>query len=43
VIQRPEKYLGEIETWNRAEKALEDALNAFGKPWQVGVFAANAC
>ncbi|XP_024357785.1 threonine--tRNA ligase, mitochondrial 1 isoform X1 [Physcomitrium patens] len=32
---RPEKYLGEIETWNRAEKALEAALNAFGKPWQI--------
>lgn len=31
---RPEKYLGEIETWNRAERSLEDALNAFGKPWQ---------
>lgn len=25
-----------IETWDRAEKALADALNAFGKPWQVG-------
>lgn len=32
---RPEKYLGEIETWDRAEKALADALNAFGKPWQI--------
>jgi threonyl-tRNA synthetase len=32
---RPEKFLGEIETWNRAEQSLEDALNAFGKPWQV--------
>ncbi|KAH7420484.1 hypothetical protein KP509_13G009700 [Ceratopteris richardii] len=32
---RPEKYLGEIATWDRAEKALEDALNSFGKPWQI--------
>lgn len=32
---RPEKYLGDIETWNRAESALEGALNAFGKPWQI--------
>ncbi|KAH9533612.1 hypothetical protein CY35_18G061400 [Sphagnum magellanicum] len=32
---RPEKFLGEIETWNRAEQSLEDALNAFGKPWQI--------
>ena len=26
---RPEKYLGEVEMWNKAEKALEDSLNAF--------------
>jgi threonyl-tRNA synthetase len=26
---RPEKYLGEIEVWDRAEKALEQSLNAF--------------
>ncbi|KAJ4755028.1 Threonine--tRNA ligase [Rhynchospora pubera] len=32
---RPEKYLGEIETWNKAEAALSDALNEFGKPWQI--------
>lgn len=32
---RPEKYLGEVEVWDRAEKALEKALNAFGKPWQI--------
>lgn len=36
ILQRPEKFLGEIETWDRAEKALENALNSFGKPWQVG-------
>ena len=26
---RPEKYLGEVEQWNQAEKALEESLNAF--------------
>lgn len=37
LIQRPEKYLGEIETWDKAEAALTEALNEFGKPWQVCV------
>ncbi|KAI9555194.1 hypothetical protein GHT06_017709 [Daphnia sinensis] len=32
---RPEKYLGEIETWNHAEKELTDSLNEFGEPWQL--------
>ncbi|KAJ3693405.1 hypothetical protein LUZ60_008885 [Juncus effusus] len=32
---RPEKYLGEIETWDKAEAALSDALNEFGKPWKI--------
>ncbi|KAI8926328.1 hypothetical protein BC831DRAFT_456787 [Entophlyctis helioformis] len=32
---RPEKYLGEIETWNKAEKLLGDALDRFGFPWEV--------
>ncbi|KAG2564356.1 hypothetical protein PVAP13_7NG129600 [Panicum virgatum] len=32
---RPEKYLGDIETWNKAEQQLTEALNEFGKPWQV--------
>ena len=32
---RPEKYLGEIETWNRAEKQLEEALNEFGQKWTL--------
>ncbi|KAK9074660.1 hypothetical protein SSX86_007258 [Deinandra increscens subsp. villosa] len=32
---RPEKYLGDLETWDKAEKALEDALNEFGKQWQI--------
>ncbi|KAJ4952590.1 hypothetical protein NE237_029422 [Protea cynaroides] len=32
---RPEKYLGDIETWELAEKALTEALNEFGRPWQI--------
>lgn len=32
---RPEKYLGDIETWNEAERQLTEALNEFGKPWQI--------
>ncbi|CAO2814061.1 unnamed protein product [Amaranthus hypochondriacus] len=32
---RPEKYLGEIEIWDKAEAALTEALNEFGKPWQL--------
>lgn len=31
----PEKHLGDLETWQRAEAALAEALNAFGKPWQI--------
>ncbi|KFK26446.1 hypothetical protein AALP_AA8G249500 [Arabis alpina] len=30
---RPEKYLGDSETWDKAEKDLKVALDAFGKPW----------
>ncbi|KAK8916531.1 hypothetical protein KSP39_PZI023079 [Platanthera zijinensis] len=32
---RPEKYLGEIKTWDRAESALKDALEESGRPWQI--------
>ncbi|CAH2034270.1 unnamed protein product [Thlaspi arvense] len=32
---RPEKYLGDIETWDKAEEALKKALVAFGKPWRA--------
>ncbi|XP_074568032.1 threonine--tRNA ligase, mitochondrial 1 [Curcuma longa] len=32
---RPEKYLGEIEVWDKAEAALTEALNEFGRPWQI--------
>jgi len=29
------KYIGEIATWDRAEKALADALDAIGKPYKI--------
>ncbi|KAL5707517.1 threonine--tRNA ligase [Ranunculus cassubicifolius] len=32
---RPEKYLGEVETWDRAEEALKEALDEFGRPWKI--------
>ncbi|KAJ6318538.1 hypothetical protein OIU76_013983 [Salix suchowensis] len=32
---RPEKYLGVLETWEEAEKALTEALDEFGKPWKI--------
>lgn len=31
---RPEKYMGEIETWDMAEEQLKVALNNFGRPWE---------
>ncbi|XP_037883178.1 threonine--tRNA ligase 1, cytoplasmic isoform X1 [Glossina fuscipes] len=31
---RPEKYLGELEQWNAAEKALAESLDEFGLPWK---------
>jgi len=31
---RPESYLGEIETWNKAEASLTDALNSTGREWK---------
>jgi len=34
---RPEKRLGSEELWDKAEKALEDALTKFGKPWKYNV------
>jgi threonyl-tRNA synthetase len=30
---RPEKFLGDIEVWNTAEKGLEESLNELGLPW----------
>lgn len=41
MLQRPEKYLGDLETWEKAEAALTEALNEFGKPWQVLVMWLN--
>ncbi|CAI6354569.1 unnamed protein product [Macrosiphum euphorbiae] len=32
---RPEKYLGELEMWENAEKQLADSLNSFGEPWTL--------
>ncbi|RZC42120.1 tRNA-synt 2b, HGTP anticodon and/or TGS domain containing protein [Asbolus verrucosus] len=32
---RPEKYLGDIEMWNEAEKALKEGLDGFGAPWSL--------
>ncbi len=32
---RPEKFLGEIETWNHAEAALKSALESAGQPYTV--------
>lgn len=31
---RPEKFMGEIETWDMAEDQLKTALNNFGRPWE---------
>jgi threonyl-tRNA synthetase len=32
---RPEKFLGTPETWDKAEKALEDSLRTFGRPFTI--------
>ena len=32
---RPEKRVGEDELWDKAEKSLEDALNASGLDWEL--------
>ena len=32
---RPENRLGSEAMWDQAEKALEDALNNYGKPWTI--------
>lgn len=32
---RPDKYMGELEVWDQAEKDLEAALNKFGQPWTL--------
>lgn len=32
---RPEKFLGDLEVWNRAEKDLADSLDSVGLPWKL--------
>lgn len=32
---RPENRLGGEDLWDKAEAALEDALNRFGRPWTI--------
>lgn len=32
---RPEKYLGDLKTWDKAESILEKSLNEFGHPWVI--------
>ncbi|KAI7998332.1 hypothetical protein LOK49_LG10G00439 [Camellia lanceoleosa] len=32
---RPDKYLGDLETWEKAEAHLTEALNEFKKPWEI--------
>jgi len=32
---RPENAIGDQELWDKAEKALAEALDLFGKPWKV--------
>ncbi|XP_047324109.1 threonine--tRNA ligase, mitochondrial 1-like [Impatiens glandulifera] len=32
---RPEKSMGDKETWDKAEAALSEALNESGKPWEI--------
>jgi hypothetical protein len=34
---RPELRLGDEDLWDKAEKALEEALNKFGKPWNIDI------
>ncbi|XP_068846774.1 threonine--tRNA ligase 1, cytoplasmic isoform X2 [Capricornis sumatraensis] len=32
---RPEKFLGDVEVWDQAEKQLENSLNEFGEKWEL--------
>ncbi|KAK1272434.1 hypothetical protein QJS04_geneDACA012115 [Acorus gramineus] len=32
---RPENYMGDVELWAKAEAALSEALDEFGKPWKI--------
>jgi threonyl-tRNA synthetase len=38
---RPENYLGEVSTWDRAEKQLSESLDRFGKPWTINAGKLN--
>ena len=31
---RPDKYLGQIEVWDMAEKQLAESLDSFGQKWE---------
>lgn len=35
LLTRPDKYIGEIETWNEAEAKLTNALNKFTNTWEI--------
>jgi threonyl-tRNA synthetase len=32
---RPEKFLGEVATWDHAEQLLRESLEKFGHPWEL--------
>uniref|UniRef100_UPI00398F419A threonine--tRNA ligase 1, cytoplasmic-like n=1 Tax=Pristiophorus japonicus TaxID=55135 RepID=UPI00398F419A len=32
---RPERFLGDVEVWDQAEKQLENSLKKFGHPWEL--------
>lgn len=32
---RPDSYLGDSDVWDKAENALENSLNKFGRPWKT--------
>ncbi|XP_057669357.1 threonine--tRNA ligase 1, cytoplasmic-like [Diorhabda carinulata] len=32
---RPDKFIGESNLWDSAEKALKDSLDLFGQPWKI--------
>ncbi len=38
---RPEKYMGDLALWAKAEAALEEALNASGQHWEVRLWAGS--
>ena len=32
---RPEKYIGDIEVWNKAEADLQESLDSMDIPWKL--------